>query len=75
MHVRACRTSLLAADLEEKSTETNHYEFLPCPNQFTVRENFLEQKRDIMDNVFITSREDDDVRLFCEDRKFLDWCT
>ena len=73
VHVRACRTSLLAADPEEKSTETNHYEFLPCPNQFTVKESFLEQKRDIMDNVFITSREDDDVSLSCEDHKFLDW--
>lgn len=72
VHVRACRTSLLAAGPGEKSTETNNYEFLPCPNQFTVKESFLEQKRDITDNVFITSREDNDVSLSCEDRKFLD---
>ena len=72
VHVRACRTSLLAADPGEKSMETNNYEFLPCPNQFTVKESFLEQKRDIADNVFITSREDNDVSLSCEDRKFLD---
>ena len=72
VHVRACRTSLLAAGPGEKSTETNNYEFLPCPNQFTVKESFLEQKRDITDNVFITSREDNDVNLSCEDRKFLD---
>jgi len=32
VHVRACHTSLLAADPGEKSTETNNYEFLPCPN-------------------------------------------
>ena len=72
VHVRACRTSLLVADSWEKSTETNNYKFLPCPNQFTVKESFLEQKRDLTDNVFITSREDNDVSLSCEDRKFLD---
>ena len=72
VHVRVCRTSLLAADPGEKSMETNNYEFLPCPNQFTVKESFLEQKRDITDNVFITIREDNDVSLSCEDRKFLD---
>ena len=33
VHVRACRTSLLAANSREMSTETNNYEFLPCPNQ------------------------------------------
>ena len=63
VHKRACRTSLLAADPGEKSTETNNYEFLPCPNQFTVKESFLEQKRDPTDNVFITSREDNYVLL------------
>ena len=32
VHLSACRTSLLAADSWENSTETNNYEFLPCPN-------------------------------------------
>ena len=71
VHVRACRTSLLVANSWEKSTETNNYEFLPCPNQFTVKESFLQQKRDLTD-VFITSGEDNDVSLSCEDHKFLD---
>ena len=71
VHVRACRTSLLAAYSWEKSTETNNYEFFPCPNQFTVKESFLEQKRDLTD-VFSTSGEDNDVGLSCKDRKFLD---
>ena len=52
MHVRACCTTLLVANSWEKSTEKNNYEFLPCPNQFTVKESFLEQKRDLTD-VFI----------------------
>lgn len=71
-NVRTCRTSLLVADLREKSTETNNYKFLPCPNQFTLKESFLEHKRDLTDNVFITSREDNDVSLSCEDHKFLE---
>ena len=55
----------------EKSTETNNYKFLPCPNQFTVKESFLEQKRDLTD-VFIRSQEDNNVGLSCEDHKLLD---
>ena len=59
------------ADSWEKSTETNNYKFLPCPNQFTVKESFLEQKRDLTD-VFIRSQEDNDVGLSREDHKLLD---
>ena len=44
VHVRACRTSLLAADSLEMPTETGNYEFLPCPNQFKVKDSFLEKK-------------------------------
>lgn len=70
--MRACRTSLLAADSREKSTETNSYEFLSCPYQFKVKESFLEQRKDLTDDVFITSREGNDVSLSCNDSKFLD---
>ena len=59
------------ADSWEKSMETNNYKFLPCPNQFTVKESFLEQKRDLTD-VFIRSQEDNNVGLSCEDHKLLD---
>ena len=68
MHVRACRTSLLVADSWEKSTEKKHYEFVPCPNRFRVKESFLEKKQNLTDDVFITSREDNEVSLSCEDR-------
>ena len=57
VHVRAYRTSLLAVDSMEKSTETNDYRFLPCPNQFRVKESFLKRRKDITDDVFITSQE------------------
>ena len=70
--MRACRTSLLAADSMERLTETNDYRFLPCPNQFRVKEGFLRQRKDITDDLFVTSQEDNDVSLSCEDRKFLD---
>ena len=70
--MRACRTSLFAANSREMSTETNNYEFLPCPNQFKVKDSFLEKKKTLTDDVFTTSREDNDVSLSCEDRKFLD---
>ena len=72
VHVRACRTSLFAANSREMSTETSNYEFLPCPNQFKVKDSFLEKKKTLTDDVFTTSREDNDVSLSCEDRKFLD---
>ena len=72
VHVRACRTSLLAADSMENLTETNVYRFLPCPNQFKVKESFLRRRKDETDDLLITSQEDNDVSLSCEDRKFLD---
>lgn len=72
VYVRACRTSLLAADSMEKLTETNDYRFLPCPNQFKVKESFLRRRKDITDDLFVTSQEDNDVSLSCEDHKFLD---
>ena len=52
-------------------TETSNYEFLPCPNQFKVKDSFVEKKQDLKDDVFISSREGNDVALSCEDRKFL----
>ena len=72
VHVRACRTSILAAYSMENLTETNDYRFLPCPNQFKVKESFLRRRKDITDDLFVTSQEDNDVSLSCEDRKFLD---
>ena len=71
VHVRACRTSLLAADSWEMSTETCNYEFLPCPNQFRVKNSFLEKKQDLKNDVFILTWEDYDASLSCKYRKFL----
>jgi len=41
---------------------------VPCPNRFRVKESFLEKKQNLTDDVFITSREDNEVSLSCEDR-------
>ena len=60
------------APASSQSTETNDYRFLPCPNQFRVKESFLKRRKDITDDVFITSQEDNDVSLSCDDCKFLD---
>lgn len=67
----ACCTSLLAADSWEMSTETCNYEFLPCPNQFRVKNSFLEKKQDLKNDVFILTWEDYDASLSCKYRKFL----
>ena len=52
-------------------TETCNYEFLSCPNQFKVKDSFLEKKQDLKDDVFISSWEDNDSSLSCKDCKFL----
>ena len=71
INIRACCTSLLAADLMEKLTETTDYRFLPCPNQLKVKRAFLGERK-TTDDLFVTSQEDNNVSLSCQDRKFLD---
>ena len=52
--------------------QRNDYQFLPCPNQFKIKESFLRRRKDKKDDLFIISQEDNDVSLSCEDCKFLD---
>ena len=60
-HMRACPTSHLTADSREMPTETNNYEFLLCPNQSKVKGSFLEKKKDLTDDISITSPKDNIV--------------
>ena len=74
-HVLACRTSLLSANNGEpwkKHMEPEHYELIPCPNQFRIKESFSERREDPENDIFRTTREDNDVSLSCEDRKFIE---
>ena len=48
------------------------YELVPCPNQLRVKESFTERDQRTEGDVFRTTREDNDVSLSCEDRKFLE---
>ena len=71
----ACRTSLLSANNGEpwkKHMEPKHYESIPCPNQFRIKERFSERRDDPENDIFRTTREDNDVSLSCEDRKFIE---
>ena len=74
-HVLACRTSLLSANNGEpwkKHMEPEHYELIPCPNQFRIKESLPERRGDPENDIFRTTREDNDVSLSCEDRKFIE---
>ena len=70
-HVVARRTSL-----NETSANDSHspqgYELAPCPNRIRVTDSLSEPGPDPLDDVFRTTREDNEPSLSCEDRKFLE---
>lgn len=53
-------------------SETETFELVPCPNRFKIMESLAKQEDRIKENIFHTSREDNETSLSCEDRKFLD---
>ena len=53
-------------------SETETFELLPCPNRFKIMERLAKQEGRIKENIFPTSREDNETSLSCEDRKFID---
>ena len=74
-HVLVCRTSLLPANFinsKRRIVEPQYYELVPCPNQLRVKESFTERDQGTEGDVFRTTREDNDVSLSCDDRKFLE---
>ena len=74
-HVLACRTSLLSANNREpweKHMEPARYELVPCLNQFRIKESFSERREDPENDIFRTTRKDNDISLSCEDRKFIE---
>ena len=74
-HVLVRRTNLVPANFinsRRRIVEPQYYEFVPCPNQLRVKESFTERDRGTEGDVFRTTREDNDVSLSCEDRKFLE---
>ena len=74
-HMLTCCTSLLSANDGEpwdKHMEPECYEFIPCPNQFRIKENFVKRGGYPENDVFCTTREDNNVSLSCEDRKFIE---
>ena len=74
-HVLVRRTSLLPANLnhpKRRMEEPQRYELVPCPNQLRVKESFTERDQGAESDIFRTTREDNDVSLSCEDRRFLE---
>ena len=66
-HVLVHRTSLFVEGGVQSFTDglSGTYKLLPCPNQRKVTES-------LANNVFTTTREDNEPSLSCEDRKFLE---
>ena len=66
----ARRTSLYAANrrYSPETTEIGDYELVPCPNHFRVTESLSS----LNDDVFHSTKEDNEVSLSCEDRKFIE---
>ena len=74
-HVLVRCTSLLPAnfiDSKRRIVEPQYYELVPCLNHIRVKESFTERDQGTEGNVFQTTREDNNVSLSCEDRKFLE---
>ena len=74
-HVLVRRASLLPVspiNAKRRMVEPQCYEFVPCPNQLQVKDSFTERDRGTESDVFRTTREDNDVSLSCEDRRFLE---
>lgn len=55
---RAHRSHQSSRGRFEGDEETNNQEFLPCPDQFKVKDSFLDKKKELTDGVFITTPED-----------------
>lgn len=74
-HVLVRRTNLLSAsptNSRSRMVEPQCYELIPCPNQLRVKESFSERDQGTESDIFRTTREDNDVSLSCEDRRFLE---
>ena len=74
-HVLVRRTSLLSAcftSSKRRMVEPQRYELVPCPNQLRVKESFSKQDQGTESDIFRVTREDNDVSLSCEDRRFLE---
>ena len=74
-HVLVRRTSLLSAsptNSRSRMEEPQCYELVPCPNQLRVKGSFSERDQGTESDIFRTTREDNDVSLSCEDRRFLE---
>ena len=70
----ACFTSLLSAnngDPWENHMESERYELVPCLNQLRIKGSFSERREDSENDMFRTTREDNDINLSCEDGKFI----
>jgi len=74
-HVLVRRTSLSVANLDHSKRRMvipQCYELVPCPKQLQVKESFTDRDQGTESDVFRTTREDNDVSLSCEDRRFLE---
>ncbi|XP_078380254.1 uncharacterized protein LOC144663213 [Oculina patagonica] len=78
VHARVCRTNVHSVreipSLEPHSSQSKseRFELVPCPNRFKIMGSLSEKEERLKENIFHTSREDNETSLSCEDRKFLD---
>lgn len=57
---------------QPRVVQPERYELVPCPNRLRVKESFAEWEQGVENDIFRITREDNEVRLSCEDRKFLE---
>ena len=78
VHALVRRTNLrlvkeiASLELRPSQSDMESLELVPCPNRFRIKESLTEQEERLMENIFLTSQEDNVTSLSCDDRKFLD---
>ena len=78
VHARERRTNLhsvseiISLEPHPCQLETEGLKLVPCPNRFKIMGSLSEEEKRLKENIFHTSREDNETSLSCEDRKFLD---
>lgn len=74
-HITTRRTTVSTPGrvIGRNNPANREYEVLPCPNHFNVKESYGKGAREeIAKDVYYTTKQDDEVDLSWEDRKFVD---
>ena len=74
VHIRAHRTGI-TMNQSFKDSKGTDYEVVPCPNQIKITDSLTQsmlEAKNIRNDIFHSSPNDNEVSLSCDDRKFLE---